>query len=93
MTVMMVNTSSTQMTLNAMPKAGCQPAEGCMERTRRIAKTILMTNKMTTPAATNICAAIASEVLVGCDTDASRTIDVKMRSIQKPNMKMFGRNL
>lgn len=85
MTVIIVNTSSTQRTLNAMPKAGCQPKEGCMERTRRIAKTMLMTNRMTTPAETNICAAIASEMLVGCDTDASRTIDVKMRSIQKPS--------
>jgi hypothetical protein len=45
---------------------------------------MLTMNKIRTPAATKTCAAIASGIFLGFETDASRSIDVNTRSIQKP---------
>jgi hypothetical protein len=43
---------------------------------------------MSTPAATKIWAAMASETFLGLQTDAIRKIEVKMRSMQKANLNV-----
>lgn len=44
---------------------------------------ILIMKMISTPAATNICAAIASLIFRGSDTDAIRSIEVNIRDMQK----------
>jgi hypothetical protein len=45
-----------------------------------------------TPAATNICAAIAIEALVGWVLQTKRIVHAVIRAIQKPNIKPDMRN-
>jgi hypothetical protein len=83
MTMMIVMPTSKNKNLNTMPNAGCQPKDRCVALTRRMAKTMLMTNRINTPAAIKICAARASPTLCGTDTDAIRRMEVNMRDMQK----------
>lgn len=83
MTMMIVAPIRTHSALKAIPNAGCHPRDGCTERTRRIAKIRLMMNRMTTPAATKIDAAIASLTFRDCAVEAIRSMDVRTRDTQK----------
>jgi hypothetical protein len=83
MTVMIVAPMRTHSNLKMIPNAGCHPSLGCKDLTRRIAKIRLMINRMRTPAATKMDAAIASLMFRGCVVDAIRSMDVKIRDTQK----------
>jgi hypothetical protein len=71
--------------------ARCQPIVGWYARRMRLAKSRFTINAISTPAATNIAAAIARLMSVGRHRLAMRSVHVTIRDMEKPGA-MLARN-
>ena len=74
-------------------KSGCHPLRGCPARIILCANIRLMTKSRTTPAATKIFAAIATETSCGKQAQTIRMTFAVMRAMQKPKSRPLMMNL
>lgn len=84
-TAMIMTTIRAYMTLKTQLKKRCHPRLGCAARIMRWAKIRFTTNRMRTPAATKICAAIARGTSVGNRIEINRSVVVAILAIEKPS--------